>query len=192
MDSYEKLLVEAQQNPAAADFLALRLAYTQSVLFDPYNKSMQTAMALRQALQQDDELLIGAGIQRALQDDYLDIEAHVVAHNFYRQSGKAAKAEYHAAFARGLVQSILRTDGRSFETAFEVISIREEYALLGMLGLQPKLQRKASHEGKEYDILTVSHPQTGEDLDFYFNIDLMRSYWKRFSSQQPVEPPADD
>ncbi|NWG18578.1 MAG: DUF4919 domain-containing protein [Chloroflexi bacterium] len=177
MDEYEKLLAEAQQNPGKCDFLALRMAYTRSPLFNPYLNTANIPMALRQAVQQDDQNLIGAGLQRVLQEDYLDIETHIVAYNFYQQSGRTAKADYHGAFARGLLASIMRVNGRTFETAFEVISIREEYAVMGVLGLRVTMQRKATHAGKNYDILTAKHPQTGEDLDFYFNIDRMRSYW---------------
>lgn len=189
MDEYEKLLAEAQRSPATSDFLALRQAYTRSPLFNPYLNAANIPMALRRAVQQDDQNLIGAGLQRVLQEDYLDIEAHIVAHNFYRQSGKIAKAEYHAAFARGLLASIMRVNGRSFEKAFEVISIREEYAVMNALGLRVTMQRKATHIGKNYDILTAQHPQTGEELDFYFNIDRMRSFWGSKTPKKDVPTP---
>lgn len=186
MDDYEHLLEAAKREPANADFLALRLAYTRSAHFNPYMNSIHTPGNLRGAMHQDNQEKIGAAIQRVLHDDYLDIETHIIAHNFYRLNGKSAKADYHARFAVGLLQSIMSSDGRTYETAFNVLSIREEYAVMGYLGLPVHMQRKASYNGGDFDILTTQHPSTGEDLDFYFNIDLMRTYFHRSPESAPL------
>ncbi len=175
MDDYEHLLTAAKRNPHTADFLALRLAYTHSTHFNPYMNAIHAPGHLRAAMQQGGYEQINEAIHKVLQIDYLDIETHILAHNFYLQSGQTAKAEYHAHFGSGLLKSIMSSDGRSFENAFYVLSIREEYAVMGFLGLPVHMQRKADHNDSHYDILTTRHPKTGEDLDLYFNIDLMRS-----------------
>jgi hypothetical protein len=60
---------------------------------------------------------------------------------------------------------------------------------MNALGLRVTMQRKATHIGKNYDILTAQHPQTGEELDFYFNIDRMRSFWDSKTPKKDVPTP---
>jgi hypothetical protein len=178
MNTFERLLAKARKNPITADFTALRLAYVESPGFNPYSNSANTPAEIRNALALQDPACMAAAIERVLDQDYLDIEAHIVALHVLYQQGKFTQAIFHDLFAQGLLASIMQVDGRTPETAFRVISIREEYAVMSALGLQPQGQRKVSAQGKNYDILTARHPQTGEELDFYFNIDLMRSFFK--------------
>ncbi|MBZ0291178.1 MAG: DUF4919 domain-containing protein, partial [Anaerolineae bacterium] len=176
MDEYEILLEAAKRDPEKADFLALRMAYVQSPLFNPYINGVNTPAKVRAAIQQDSVEKIGMGLQQALQDDYLDIEAHAVAFQFYHQNKQTHRAEYHQRFMRGLLDSIITVDGRTPETAFQVISIREEYAVMAVLGLPVHMQRKEHKNGNNFDILSSTHPKTNQPLDLYFNIDLMRTY----------------
>lgn len=178
MDEYDRLLEAARHNPEKADFFALRMAYVRSPLFNPYITMTNTMFGLRSALQQDSIETIGAGLQAVLRDDYLDIETHAFAFRFYEQNGQASKAVYHRQFMHGLLDSIIRVDGRTPETAFRVITIREEYAVMGALGMPVETQRKASLNGSHFDILTSRHPRLNQPVDLYFNIDLMRSYFR--------------
>lgn len=186
MDHFEKLLERVKQNPIKADYTALRMAYTQSPHFNPYMNGVAVPAQLRQAMQTQDPALMLAGIEKALDIDFMDIEAHIYALNVLYRQGREARGVFHDLFAQGLLQSIMVVDGRSYETAFKVISIREEYAVVGVMGLQVQAQRKCVHEGANFDILTVKNPKTGTDVEYYFNIDLMRSHFDQKSlDQQP-------
>lgn len=72
----------------------------------------------------------------------------------------------------GLIEGILASgDGKSFTSAFPVVSTSDEYALLYYLGLQSNQQSLDYDHGHSYDILSATD-ETGNEYHFYFNIDL--------------------
>lgn len=90
--------------------------------------------------------------------------------------------------------SILQSgDGRSFETAYQVISIAEEYAILETLNLRPGAQTLCSHGEQHFDVFQCQPASPGvwglpgevrtpcepneasasfEPREIYFNVDL--------------------
>lgn len=74
--------------------------------------------------------------------------------------------------ADGLLNSIKSSvDGKSPQTAFEVISVNEEYGLIRSLNLRPIGQALAMDNGHFYDAMKVVDPQTNQESTLYFNID---------------------
>lgn len=89
--------------------------------------------------------------------------------------GKLGQAE-QAAAARdqwiAIVDSIvLNGDGQSFETAWTVINIAEEYAVLGLLKWRSKRQSRVEHSGKKFDIIQAQQNESEKTASFYFNVD---------------------
>jgi hypothetical protein len=71
----------------------------------------------------------------------VDIIAHYLTAGALTELGRQAEAEEHIRWYRGLVESVLASgDGRTPETAFVVISVPEEYAVLRALDLRPVKQ----------------------------------------------------
>jgi len=62
------------------------------------------------------------------------------------------------------------TSGATAETAFRVRSIREEYEILGALGLCPRMQALTRNGRRSYDVLTATDPRTGASRDLWFDI----------------------
>jgi len=74
---------------------------------------------------------------------------------------------------QGLLDSITHSgDGRSFENAYEVIAVHEEYVILRFMGLMPSKQSESEKNGHSYDILEAVNPKTNEKITLYFNIDI--------------------
>ena len=72
-----------------------------------------------------------------------------------------------------LVDSIVgQGDGKSFETAFQVISVDEEYAVLVVFGLDRVEQRLVTYNGNEFDVLTVRSRESGDEFQLFFNVDI--------------------
>jgi hypothetical protein len=44
--------------------------------------------------------------------------------------------------------------------------------VMGALRLPPNGQRLVHHEEKPYDVLSTTHPRTGEPLHIYFDISI--------------------
>lgn len=175
--TFSDLLAAAQHDPAAADYLALRMAYAASEDYAPYSHDQEHLDLLRAALPAGD--LSGAvdAIRGLLDYNYLDIEAHMAADYVYTQAQEPEKSSYHRTFAKGLIDAIMRSgDGRSFESAFVVISIPEEYLILRLMGFQSQGQRLIQQEGHWFDVLTAQHPQSEGTFDIHFNIDLPKNW----------------
>lgn len=108
-----------------------------------------------------------------IEKGFVNIEAHVISSRAYTALKQPDKAQFHHDVAAGLLQSILSTgDGKTKETAFEVIGTFEEHIVMAVLGLPP-LGSQALIPGTphSYDLLEVQDPKTGQKVLVYFNID---------------------
>ncbi len=176
--TYEELLEAAKADPEEADFTRLRMAYADSPQYNPYRRADQMGAAkIAQALQgehdADDAKAARAEIERLLEADYLNADHHLFAAYVCHQLGDEDGERFHQTFMMGLLKSVLASgDGRSYETAFRVIATHEEYALMKALGLQPRGQELRSHEGHWYDVHRLRHPETGQEGEIFFNIDI--------------------
>jgi hypothetical protein len=73
----------------------------------------------------------------------------------------------------GLVDSILSSgDGKTPETAYHVISVDEEYAVLNTLGFKVVKQSLMESKGHSYDKMEVLHMKSKEPGMIYFNVDM--------------------
>jgi hypothetical protein len=82
-----------------------------------------------------------------------------------------AKAAFHRAVARGLYEAIVATgDGKTPKTAFAVVTINEEYDVLGIRDLTLDTQSLVYNEGHAYDAMKAKSA-TGEEVMLYFQID---------------------
>ena len=115
-----------------------------------------------------------------------DIDLLIALASAYRDAGDIANADKTRQQWMALVDSILRSgDGRDFATAFRVITVAEEYAVLRVLGLKTTSQSLVEHAGSEYDVMTVKNPKTDAELVFHFNVDLPKKWLARqFSGQK--------
>ena len=114
-----------------------------------------------------------------LAKNYVDINAHMVAHIAYRQQGDAEKARLHRQWADGLLASVKASgDGKSPATAWHVISTSEEYAVFRSMNLRPVGQALINDKGHSYDEMKVIDPQNTESK-LYFNVDKPFSAYGR-------------
>ena len=79
-----------------------------------------------------------------------------------------------------LVDAILASgDGRSYETAFHVINVHEEYTVLRILRLQPAGQSLREHNGSQFDVMEATAPGSDKKIELFFNIDLPKQWLDR-------------
>lgn len=96
----------------------------------------------------------------------VDIDFHIFRGHALVGLGRLPDAKPHFAWRKGLVQSVLSSgDGNTPETAWRVISVGEEYAILRVLGL--RLERQSLHEGR-IDRMDVVD-QDGQPRTVYFD-----------------------
>lgn len=111
----------------------------------------------------------------------VDIDARFVNAVALVELGREGESAEDVRWYKGLVDSVMASgDGRTPDTAFVVISIEEEYAILRVLRLRP-LSQKLSDEG--IDAVTVEGE--GGTGTIYFD---PQAYFRRRERQQKQTP----
>jgi hypothetical protein len=176
---YEAQLEKAKNGEGEVDYGALRFAFFET---EDYNalSGMIDYRTLWVAVRQQNWPEAAKQAEIVLAKNYVDINAHLVAHIAYRQQGDAEKAKLHRRWADGLLASVKAGgDGKSPATAWHVISTSEEYAVFRSMNLRPVGQALiGDKEGHSYDEMRVIDPQNAE-FKLYFNVDKPMSAYMR-------------
>lgn len=180
---YQTLLDRVKQGDTTVDFLELRRAYSDSPSFIDTGNS-DDSKKMYDAFNRKDYAGALKYAQKILDINYCDIDAQHTAYLAYRELNDAEHADFHHNISHNLIQSILRTgDGKSPETAMEVITVREEYVILIVMGLQPSKQSVVSSSGHQYDRMEATNPETHEKVVIFFNIDRTMARWMKLFSK---------
>ena len=176
--TYDAMLEKAKKGEGAVDYKALRFAYFETPGYNPL-AGMLDYRAVWRPLAQRNWAEAVKQAEAVLEKNYVDANAHMVAAVAYREQGDAEKAKLHRRWADGLLESIKAGgDGKSAETAWHVISISEEYAVLRSMNLRAVGQSLANDKGHAYDVMKTLDPQNAE-ATFYFNVDKPFSAYGR-------------
>jgi hypothetical protein len=177
-DPFAAMIAKLKGGNTKIDFKALRMSSVDSKSDDagqPDREEYKKAVDAYNA--KKFKAAIAAG-EKALEQGYLGIDTHMLLAVSYRESGDTAKFDFHKAVYLGLVNSILSSgDGKSAKTAYVVIDVAEEYAILRALELNRGDQALRNEDGHKYDLLTVTDPKNGEKRSVWFNIDEV---WKGY------------
>ena len=171
---YASLLERAKNGDQTIDFRRLRLAYADSAAYEnapdtePQKKAMWSALKTKdfQAAVKNADIVLNA--------DYADMGAHYVEQVAFQELRNSDLSRIHAYIFRALLKSITDSgDGKSPETAYQVIEVHEEYVLLRALGVAlPKQQSSVQRNKHSFDKITFDDPQSGEQKIIYFNVDI--------------------
>jgi len=168
---YQALLATAKAGGPGIDWGALRMAYSDSAEFDLAGGRTDPARkAMFQAINAGDAKTALVQARLILDQDYVDIDAHVVADLADEKLGDAAGAKREHDIVVGLLRSIRTGDGSSPAQAFTPISVGEEYAVMRAFDMKVSDQALIQAAGHSYDKLDVTDSD-GKKLSFYFQID---------------------
>jgi len=166
---YQTLLAQAKSD-GPVDWQALRFAYADRPDFvpdgdDPDRQAMIKAMGKR------DWQAVLDNAEKVFEHNYVDGIAHRVAGIADRHLDRNDEAAKEMEKADGIFASIAAgQDGKSFEHAFVVIAVSEEYDMMLDMNVQPGKQA-LSHQGDHtYDVIDVTD-ETGKTSTLYFQID---------------------
>lgn len=170
-NAYSKEWQKVRVMSLDSDFDALRVAYTDTNMYQPY--FIHSVKPIYKALNKGNFEECAQLSEDYLLNNQINLGAHLAAMICYFELGKKEKGVFHRFVVDGLMRSIAgEGDGRSFETAHRVISTPELYSFLQILGLKVKSQSLMSHNGTPYDVMAVVNPRTGEEFALYFDISL--------------------
>ena len=168
---YQSLLATAKAGGQETDWGALRMAYADSAEFDLTGGRTDAARkAMFDALNAGDAKAALDQARLILAQDYVDIDAHVVADWADQKLGDAPGAKREHDIVVGLLRSIRTGDGSSPAKAFTPISVGEEYAVMRAFDMKVSDQALIQAAGHSYDKLDVTDSD-GKKLSFYFQID---------------------
>lgn len=172
--SYEDLLAKVKAGDTKVDFRAMRLAYAQGKDASPYGPSSIARSEMNKALKEKRYKDAIRSADEILKSDYVDPYAHMGKAIAHRELGETDKFEFHKAVYLGLMNSIVAGgDGKTFDTAYVVISTDEEYAVMQALGYQVSGQSLQRNKDHTFDVLHGTDPKTNSNVDVYFNIDIV-------------------
>lgn len=177
-DPFKTLVAKLKGGDTTVDFKAMRMASADSKEEDAGEADRELRSKALEAINSKKYEAASKAAEKALQTGYVDIEMHLVMAVANRELGDSKKFEFHKAAYLGLLNSILDgADGKSAKTAYVVISVSEEYSVLGALGLARGSQSLRNEGGHAYDVLSVTDPKTKATQNVWFNIDIV---WKGY------------
>lgn len=167
--------------PDKGVFNRLRTLYAASEEYDPYgNGTRDLESAMWASMEGDDLEKTAEGAMGVLAKNFTHQEAHQVLDFAYRKLRKPALSNYHRFMAMGLLDSIFESgDGKSADTAFRIVQMSEEKAILRVLGVNQTSQALVEHKGKRYDVLQVKEPESGQELELYFEVEGIMSWMQK-------------
>jgi hypothetical protein len=168
-ESYAQLVGRVKKRDATVDYRALRDAYALSPGYQPYGVESRDEM--RKAFAAKDCPNVMKHGDKVLSEIYIDILTHLLMASCLRSGNDQTKADFHRAIGRSLLDSIEASgDGKSPQTAFIVVTIDEEYDLLGLRGLKMKSQSLVHSGGHSFDQMNVEG-EDGKTSTVFFQID---------------------
>jgi hypothetical protein len=171
---YDTMVARVKSGDESVDFRQLRLAYAESPAYSNGPDTTAQKHAMTTALN-------GKEFARAIQNadivlaaNYVDMDAHFVEHIAYRESGDLEKAKFHEFVLQQLLRSITNSgDGKTPESAYQVIDVHEEYVVLHFMHIGlPKSQSYLHKNGHAYDEIKYDDPESKEERALYFNVDI--------------------
>lgn len=168
---YAAAIEESYQMQAGHDFFVrVRDLYTKLPSYNP-NEIFQLKFAeFSRRLEAGDKTL--AADLKAYSAKHLALpEIHSRAAAFYNKMGDEKSSAYEMWLLKGLLGALMKSgDGHGPNTAYQVITVSEEY-LIARNKIEVTGQSVKHTDGHSYDILTGKSKNTGEPASIWFNID---------------------
>ena len=170
---YNEMLERVKAGDPSVNFAVFRDAFTET---PAYRANMMGAyQALWQPLNSGNFPAALQVAEKVFGINYVEINAHLVASVAHQQMGNVARADFHRNIVWHLSRVVMsKGDGATPETAWAVIDISEEYAVMRVLGLslqKQSLSMKPDGSGPKLDVLEVIDQRTKMPRTLYFNVD---------------------
>ena len=180
-DEFAKFVERAESGATDIDFLAMRNAWVQSATYLRVSKSTEQLAALRKPMFEALDKDPGAArdyARKILAINYIDLDAQMVMKQTCQKLGdKDCYDRYHYVEI-GLLKSIAGSgDGRSCATAWEVVSVDEEYFILNVMGFRLDRQLGPGPGGM---CDTMIGTQDGKSVTYYFGVEKAFEGYRRF------------
>ena len=166
-------LLDSIKNGLSNDFFTLRMAYTKTGDYSPYDPGIDDSLKKATEFVGDQKYSDALKILIQIQEhNFVQITSHLYCGYIYLQTGDTLNSNFHYNAYTGLLNSILYSgDGNDPKTAYLVISTVEEYDFLNWFNLQTNRQSLINADGYSFDLMKVTDRDTGEKYEIYFNVE---------------------
>lgn len=175
---YQQLVKEAHENIAAANFAEIRAAYGKSSFIEAYGADSLWKDLVRLAKKafKDNDAEAEKAYRKLLREDFAYYLTHINAMDAHDKLKADLDRDFHRQAARGLLGALFASgDGKTPETAFEVLDLDEENYILRHYQLKKEGQELVHMKNHAYDLITAKDVETGEKFEIYFQIDIVIS-----------------
>jgi len=170
LKEFNTLVERAKNTDDNLDFQALRMLYTKTPYYSPYGNRFKSR-ELFDLLRRNEFAQVVEKTTPLLTVEFVNIDLHYLRMVAFDGLGDREMKAWHEYMTYGLLYSILDGgDGRTPQTAFQVISIGEEYMVLNYLGCQLLRQSLEHIGGHSYDVMEIQS-EAGDTVKLYFNVD---------------------
>ncbi len=170
--SYEDMVKKVEGGDIAVDFGAMRMKYAASKNYEP-EAGADEINAMYQDLRAKNYKSALERANKVMKIQYVSLDAHMGASAAYKGLNSDQPAQLHHDIALGLLKSIIASGtGASTQSAYKVISVREEYAFMRAMGYFPGSQ-SYMHEGdKSFDKMEMTDTKNNSKVTVYFDVTL--------------------
>ena len=171
---YFTLLEKALNSDKDLNFLALRLSYIDTDLFVPYGgDKKKLRKKVLNAFQKKKYKKVLKLAEKVFETDFVDMHTHYMCMLASKKLEKSEKADFHEFIVTGLVDSItMGSNGKTPETAYNIITTREENFILTILGFTTVRREEMRKDGHAYDKIFVKDTLQNKEQVVYFNKDI--------------------
>lgn len=172
---YAALVTAAKDGDPGTDYTAMRQAYAMIKEYDPYGAKTNALMQDGQnAYVAKDCKTALAKFQAAIALDFILSDAHALAADCLEQAGDKAGEKREESIAQGLFDSIITSgDGEKPETAFHIVSMHEEEAMMAVAGVNGTARELLTTDAGPVDKISITDSKTGEKGAVYFNLSAI-------------------
>ncbi|MGZ5929520.1 MAG: DUF4919 domain-containing protein [Rhizomicrobium sp.] len=172
---FAALVTAAKEGDPGTDYTAMRQAYALLPEYDPYGEKTNALMRDGQAayLAKDCKTALEK-FKAAIALDFIISDAHALAADCLEQSGDKSGEKREESIAQGLFDSIIISgDGEKPDTAFRIVALHEERAILAVAGVDGTGRELLTTDNGPIDKISVTDVNTGKKGAVFFNISVV-------------------
>ena len=172
---YAALITAANEGDPGTDYTAMRQAYAMTRDYDPSGEKTNVLMRDGQSayVAKDCKTALEK-FKAAIALNFTLSDAHALSADCLEQAGDKTGEQREQAIAQGLFDSIIGSgDGESPATAFHIITMNEEQAILAIAGVNGTGKTTLTTDQGPVDKIDITDPATGEKGAVFFNTSVI-------------------
>ncbi|MEP6829255.1 MAG: DUF4919 domain-containing protein [Rhizomicrobium sp.] len=172
---YAALMMAAKEGDPGTDYTAMRQAYAMTKDYDPFGAKTNTLIREGQtAYVAKDCKTALEKFKSAIALNFTLSDAHALSADCLEQAGDKTGEQREEAIAQGLFDSIISSgDGESPSTAFHIVTVNEEKAILAVAGVNGTAKTTLTTDQGPVEKIDITDQATGKKGSVFFNTSVI-------------------